>query len=48
VRPNVVAITFDERTLVEADLVIGADGYRSVVRGPGRGTFEVTYAGYVA
>jgi hypothetical protein len=28
--------------------VIGADGHRSVLRGPGQCTFEARYAGYVA
>ena len=28
--------------------MIGADGHRSVLRGPGHGTFEARYAGYVA
>jgi 2-polyprenyl-6-methoxyphenol hydroxylase-like FAD-dependent oxidoreductase len=45
---DAVTVTFEDGSLVEADLVIGADGHRSVVRGPGHGAFEARFAGYVA
>jgi len=41
-------ISFDDGSCVAADLVIGADGSRSVVRGSGHGAFGAGFAGYVA